>query len=30
LILFGWCELWTLIPWLICKKRTNNSNKEIW
>ncbi len=29
LILFGWCELWTLIPWLICKKRTNNSNKEI-
>jgi len=29
LILFGWCELWTLIPWLKCKKHTNNSNKEI-
>ncbi len=28
-IVFAWCELWTFITWLIFKKRTNNSNKEI-
>ncbi len=24
LLLFGWCELWTLIPWLIFRKQINN------
>ena len=25
-ILFGWFELWTLIPWFIFKKNTSNQN----